>query len=242
MSELVSILSSTALVVLVAVLLRNLLGGSPAPAEPADAAMRDLASVLQSQDLTVPRTQELAVMVLYLPDYPRLIRERPLEQVFAAINLFYRVATEIADRHKGEVASLVGGEICVLFGRILPVESPLHTAAASALAIVARYRADLPPELAAHVRGASAAVTAGAALSGPVGGEWRRTYATVGLPVDDARGLVRAVSPNEVRVPAELAPRLAAFELDLADSAATTRRVLAERPPAPPASEPAPPA
>lgn len=236
MSDLISIVSSSALVVLVAVLLRNLLSGSPAPAAPADpaeAAIHDLAAAFQARDLTVPRTQELAVMVLALPDYPRLVRERPLENVFSAVNHFYRVATEVADRNKGEVASLVGGEICVMFGRILPVDRPFQTAAACALEIVTRFRAELPDNVA--FRGAAAAVVEGPALSGPVGGEWRRTYASVGTPVDEAQALVRGMEPNEVRTPSALAARLDAFDLEPAAAGATSVRILSHRPATPPA-------
>lgn len=238
MSDVISIVSSSALVVLVAVLLRNLLTGSPAPStpsDPAETAIRDLAAAFQARDLTVPRTQELAVMVLFLPDYARLVRERPLENVFSAVNHFYRVATEVADRHKGEVATLVGGEICVLFGRILPVDRPFPTAAACALEIVSRFSSELPDNVA--FRGAAAAVVEGPALSGPVGGEWRRTYASVGTPVEDAQTLVRTMSPNEVRTPAALAARLPDFDLEPAAAGATSVRILAQRaPPAPPAS------
>ena len=238
MSELVSILSSSALVVLVAVLLRNLLSGTPALAsalnstDPTDAAIRDLAAVFQSRDLTIPRTQDLAVMLLILPDYPRLVRERPLEHVFAAVNHFYRVATEVADRQKGEVATLVGGELCILFGRILPVERPLQTAVASALEIVARFGSELPEGTA--IRGAAAAITEGPALSGPVGGEWRRTYASVGAPVEDALAMARSLSPGEVRVPVSLQPRLADFDFEPPAPSATSIRILAQRAPPPP--------
>lgn len=231
MSDLVSIVSSSALVVLVAVLLRNLLSGSPAPAaapDPAETALREMAAAFQARDLTVPRTQDLAVMVLALPDYPRLVRERPLESVFSAVNHFYRVATEVADRNKGEVATLVGGEICVMFGRILPVEKPFQTAAASALEIVARFRAELPDNVA--FRGAAAAVVEGPALSGPVGGEWRRTYASVGTPIDDAQTLVRTMSPNEVRTLTPLATRLEGFEIEPPGPDAPSVRILSQRP------------
>ena len=235
MSELVSILSSAALVVLVAVLLRNLLGTAPAPsADASDTAIRDLAAVLQSRDLTVPRTQDIAVLILTLPDYATLIRERPLEQVFGAVNLFYRVATEVADRYKGEVSSLVGGEITILFGRILPVERPLHVAVLTALEIVERLAPDLV-KIAPGCRGASAAINAGPSFSGPVGGEWRRTYTSVGVPVEDAHQLARTLPPNEVRALKSLTARLAEFEL--APEGATLRIVKAR--PAPEAPPPA---
>jgi class 3 adenylate cyclase len=244
MPDIVALASSVAVIVLAAVLLRNVVGGGGPQPDPADAVTRELAHVLQSVDITRPREQQIAVMVVALPDYARLVREPSLAPVFGGINTFYRLATEVADRHKGEVASLVGAELCVVFGRILPVERPLLVAGHAALEIAKRLGEQLPADL-PGCRGASIGVAYGPALSGPVGGDARRTYGTVGVPVEDAQRIARAGAPGEVRVPAALAETLAPdFELaEIADDATARRLVSAKTPlPAPSAPPAAPPA
>lgn len=239
MPDIVALASSVAVIVLAAVLLRNVTGGGGSqPADPADALTREFAAVLQSVDLTRPREQEIAVMVVTLPDYATLVRAQPLASMFAVVNAFYRIATEVADRHKGEVASLVGAELTVVFGRILPVEKPLLVAGHAALEIAQRLGEALPAQL-APCRGAAIGLASGAALSGPVGGDARRTYTTVGVPVEDAQRLARSAAPGEVRAPASLEPALTAdFQVEAAPGDEGARRLIAAKTPLPPPSAP----
>jgi class 3 adenylate cyclase len=205
-----TLVSSVVLMLLVAVVLRNL-AGTPAPAEPEDARetlARELAGLLRSADhLTTPQRKNVCVLLVRVPDYDRLCRECPLDEVFRLMDRVYRVVCEVADRSKGEVSNVCGGEVYVYFGRIVSVDEPLAVAVSGALEIVDRLKGPLADLGCAGeaFRGAAAVVGFGDAVSGPLGIEWRKAYTTVGPVMDRAMSLARAAPPGEVHAPVELA-------------------------------------
>jgi class 3 adenylate cyclase len=205
-----TIVTSVLLVVLLAVLLRSFLASyhHPPAGEIPEPLARELANLIKPLDLTIPRVKGVAVMVVNLPDYAALSRSLPLESLFRVLNHYYQVVTEVADRQFGEILNPASGEIFVIFGRIMPVERPLHVAAACALEIVSKLTGPLQVPGGEKCRGAAAAVGFGEAMSGPIGTERRRTYATVGPVIDEVIQLARRVAPGEVLAPADVVATL----------------------------------
>ena len=237
MADVFAIISSVTLVVLLAILLRNLLSsvrGVDSPESMPETLAKELATYMRPIDLTVPQVKPVSMMVVSLPDYALLSGRLTLDQLFWLVNQYYQTVTEVADRHGGEIYSPTSGEIVVIFGRIMAVERPLLVAAASAVEIVARFGASLSQAGAAFAvcRGASAAVTYGESMSGPIGTERRRTYTTVGPVVERVFVLARQVPFGEVHVPAEHGESLAAeFEFEpVASSGDSTLRLTARKP------------
>jgi class 3 adenylate cyclase len=125
------------------------------------------------------------------------------------MNQYYRLVTEAADRRRGEVGTLAGTEVMVVFGRILPVDDPPLAALEAALEI-ARTLAPQPMEAAGggvYFPGACVAVSCGASISGPIGGDLRKTYSTIGEVPTIAQRLARLGRPGEVLVTKELLAR-----------------------------------
>lgn len=202
---------AVALVIIVTLLLRNVVTGLAQPSEDEDEDQldrigRELLGPLRDTDLTVPHTKELAVLATCVPAYDQLCQESSLEDLYRLMNHYYRMVTEAADKRRGEIGSLVGEEIVVVFGRILPVEDPLSAALDAALEVT---RALAPPlstmgTATPHYKGVSTAVAHGLAISGPIGSDLRRTYSTLGAVPRLAVRLARRGVAGAVLVSADL--------------------------------------
>lgn len=214
MPDVIAIAWAIGLVLLVAVLLKQLLGGlgleRPLGAEQLPGPAGEAGVSHGEVDLSVPAAKQISLLVVTLPDYSTLCRDFPSDQVFALVDHYWIDVTEVVDRFKGEVAGLCGSEVFVAFGRILEVERPLLSAAGAGLEIVRQLKGPIAGvgPIGERCRGASAAVTFGPAFCGPVGKGWRRHYTSVGSVVDQVFTLARRAPPGEVLVPAELAEAL----------------------------------
>jgi len=216
MPAFVSLVFSVLLVVLVAMLLKNLTQGSHSGDE---AELEKLSKELLGDaggpdlDLTTPRLRDVACLVVRLPDYSHLIETCEQDELYELLNVFYRVVSQSADSRKGEVSALSGDEIFVVFGRILNVEDPVREAMGAAFEILKQVPAAVlelgVPE--GGISGVVVAVTRGPTLSGPLGNPPQRTYGSIGRVPLLAYQIARQGPPGSVVVPFELEAQVSPF-------------------------------
>ncbi len=135
--------------------------------------------MLQQERALKSRLMRVSVMFLDIRDFSEFAGSRPVEEVVAYQNAFFRIIIDAVNRNHGVINQFLGDGCMITFGAPLVLDNPCDNAVQAGLQIVEKVNEAVSQEYLPPTR-AGMGIHVGDAVTGNIGTDTRQQYSITG--------------------------------------------------------------